>query len=102
VKVGLLRAAEQAAKAAAEDAAKAGTKGAEAAAHGVTIENKAGGIEAHGVSAEANVFKVEPRGGGGPGGGGGSGDGDPPVWFYVLLVVGIGGWVVWKFRRKLA
>jgi hypothetical protein len=87
-----------------EDAAKAGAKGAEdvakseakVRAHGVKVENKVGGLEATGASVEANVVKVETMGGGG------GGDDAPPVWFVVLCVVAVGGWLLSKFRGKIA
>jgi hypothetical protein len=91
----LTNSAEHAGKVAAEDAAKAGAKGAEATANGVKIENK--GLEATGASFEANGVKVEPGGSGG-----GGGDDAPPGWFYVLCVVGVGGWLLLKFRGKRA
>jgi hypothetical protein len=94
---GLLHAAENTAKAAAESAAKAGAKGAEVTANGVKIENK-GGLEAHEASVEANAMKVETP----SGSGGGSGDDSPPVWFYVLCVVGVVSWLLWNFRGKPA
>jgi hypothetical protein len=93
---GLWSLVEDAGKVAAKDAAKAGVKGAEATANGVKIENKVGGLEATGASIEANGVKVET------GGGGGGGDDAPPVWFYVLCVVGVGGWLLLKFRGKRA
>ena len=91
-------AGERAAKDAAEETAKAGTKGAEAAANGVKIENKFGGVGATGASVEANGVKIAP---GGDGGGGGGDDG-APGWFCVLFAVGVGGWLFVKFRGKRA
>jgi len=102
---GLLSLIEEAGKVAAKDAAKAGAKGAEATANGLKIENKVGGLEAKatGASIEANGVKIENGIGGGGGGIGGGGGGDAlPVWFYVLCVVGIGGWLLLKFRGKRA
>jgi hypothetical protein len=96
---GLWSLVEDAGKVAVKDAAKAGAKGAEATANGVKIENKVGGLGMTGASMEANGVKIENKVGG-PGGGGG--DGAPPVWFYVLCVVGIGGWLLLKFRGKRA
>jgi hypothetical protein len=87
---------EDAGKVAAENAAKAGAKGVEAGANAVKVENKVGGLEATGASVEANGVKFETTGGGS----GGGGDDDPPVWFYVLCAVGVGGWLLWKFRGK--
>jgi hypothetical protein len=89
-------AGERAAKDAAEEAAKAGTKGAEAAANGVKIENKFGGVEATGATVEANGVKIAP------GGDGGGDDDGAPGWFYVLFAVGVGGWLFVKFRGKRA
>jgi hypothetical protein len=92
----LTNSVDDAGKVAAKDAAKAGAKGAEATANGVKIENNA--LEATGASVEANGMKVEP---GGSGGGGGD-DTPVPGWFYVLCVVGVGGWLLLKFRGKRA
>jgi hypothetical protein len=94
----LLRAVQETGKVAAEDAAKAGVKGAETTANGVKIENKVGSLEAKGASVEATGVKYE----GGGGSGGSSGDDAPPVWFYVLCVVGVGVWLLSKFRGKRA
>jgi hypothetical protein len=94
---GWLSALARGAKIAAEDAAKAGTKSAEAAANGIKIENKLSGIEATGVSVEANGVKIAPGGGGSGGGNEGA-----PVWFYVLCAAGAAGWFLLKFRAKRA
>jgi hypothetical protein len=94
---GLLQAIEEAGKVAAEDGAKEGVRAAEHTATGVKIENKVGSPEAKGASLEATGVKFE----GGGGSGGGSGD-DPPPWFYVLCVVGVGVWLLSKFRGKRA
>jgi hypothetical protein len=82
---------DDAGKVVAKDAAKAGVKGAEVTSNAVKIETKVGGHEATGASVEATGVKFETTGGGGD---------DPPVWFWVLFAVGVGGWLLWKSRGK--
>jgi hypothetical protein len=98
VQAGLLRVIEEAGKVATEDAAKDAAKAGER--NGAKIE--VGG--ATGVSGEVNALKYEGGGGGSGGGGSGGGGGDdaPPAWFYVLCVLGLGGWFLWKFGGKRA
>jgi hypothetical protein len=99
---GLLKAiAEAGAKAAAEDAAKAGARGAEITASGVSIENKLASPEAKVASAEVNGMKVEPKIGGGASESG-AGEESAPAWFKVLVFLGIGVWLLSKFRGKRA
>jgi hypothetical protein len=99
---GWLGAAEHAAEAA-NDAAKAAkaAKAAEITANGLKIDTKVGGVEAAGVSVEANGVKVEPLSGIGTSGDGGGRGGDN-VWVFGLIVVGIGGFLFWRYRRKHA
>lgn len=92
---GVLSLIEDAGKVAVKDAVEGGTKGVEA--DGVKIENKVGGLHPSVASVEANGVKIENGSGGGAGG-----NDDPPVWFYVLCVAGLGGWLFMKVRRKRA
>jgi hypothetical protein len=99
---GPLHAVEEAARLrhAAEEAAKLGhapeevARLGEAQANALKIESNVGGLEAKGVSVEANVAKIET------GGGSGGGGDDPPAWFYVLCFVGAGVWLLAKIGAR--
>lgn len=95
---GWLSAGERAAaRVAAEEAAKAAAKGGEAT--GVKFEGKVGSVEV--ASAEVNGMKVEPKIGGGASESG-AGEESAPAWFKVLCFLGIGVWLLSKFRGKRA